>query len=58
MKDIPELITKYLSSVVEVLAAFVTGVALLKFLYRYTRHILTPSDSYTNESLRIRFGSA
>ena len=31
MKDIAELITKYLSSVVEVLAAFVIGVALLKF---------------------------
>ncbi len=58
MKDIAELITKYLSSVVEVLAAFVIGVALLKFLYRYIMHIFTPNDGFTNESIRIQFGSA
>ena len=58
MKDIAELITKYLSSIVEVLAAFVIGVALLKFLYRYILHIFTPNDGFTNESIRIQFGSA
>ncbi len=58
MKDIAELITKYLSSIVEVLAAFVIGVALLKFLYRYTLHIFSPNDGFTNESIRIQFGSA
>lgn len=58
MKIIAELITKYLSSVVEILAAFVIGVALLKFLYRYILHIFTPNDGFTNESIRIQFGSA
>jgi uncharacterized membrane protein len=58
MKDIAEVVTKYLSSTVEVLAAFVIGVALIKFLYKYTRHIFTPNDGVTNQTIRIHFGSA
>lgn len=58
MKEIAELITKYLSSVVEVLAGFVISVALLKFLYKYVRHIFNPNDGITNQTIRIHFGSA
>ena len=58
MKEIAELVTKYLSSVVEVLAAFVIAVALIKFLVKYIWHIFKPNDGITNETLRIQFGSA
>ena len=58
MKELAELVTKYLSSTVEVLAAFVIGVALIKFLYKYVRHLFNPDDGITNQTIRIHFGSA
>jgi len=58
MKDIAEIVTKHLSSTVEVLAGFVIGVALLKFLYKYIKHLFTPNDGITNQTIRIHFGSA
>jgi uncharacterized membrane protein len=58
MKEIAEIVTKHLSSTVEVLAAFVIGVALVKFLYKYLRHLFTPNDGITNQTIRIHFGSA
>lgn len=58
MKETAETITKYLSSAVEILAAFVIAVALVKFLYKYIRHILNPADGISNQTIRIHFGSA
>ena len=58
MKELAEIITKHLSSTVEVLAAFVIGVALIKFLYKYIRHLFNPNDGITNQTIRIQFGSA
>lgn len=58
MKDVAEFVTIHLSSVVELLAAFVISIALLKFLYKYIRHIFTPDDGFTNQTIRIQFGSA
>ena len=58
MKEVAEIITKHLSSTVEVLAAFVIGIALIKFLYRYVKHLFTPNDGITNQTIRIHFGSA
>ncbi len=58
MKDIAEIITRHLSSAVEVLAALVIAVALLKFLYRYLVHIFHPDDGATNQTIRIQFGSS
>jgi uncharacterized membrane protein len=58
MNEIAEVVTKYLSSTVEVLAALVIGVALIKFLYRYAKHILHPNDGITNQTIRIHFGSS
>jgi uncharacterized membrane protein len=58
MKEVAEIITKHLSSTVEVLAAFVIGIALIKFLYRYVKHFFTPNDGITNQTIRIHFGSA
>jgi uncharacterized membrane protein len=58
MKELAERLTKYLSSTVEVLAAVVIAVALLKFLYKYILHIFNPNDGIGNQSIRIQFGSA
>jgi uncharacterized membrane protein len=58
MKELAEIITKHLSSTVEVLAAFVIGVALLKFLYKYILHIFNPNDGINNQTIRIQFGSS
>src|SRR5919112_5090174 len=58
MKELAEIITKHLTSTVEVLAAFVIGIALIKFLYKYIRHLFNPNDGITNQTIRIHFGSA
>jgi uncharacterized membrane protein len=58
MKEFAEVMTKYLSSIVEILAAFVVTVALIKFLYKYLKHLLNPNDGITNQTIRINFGSA
>lgn len=58
MKDIAETITKHLSSTVEVIAAIVIGISLLKFLYRYFINIFHPNDGAANQAIRIQFGSS
>jgi uncharacterized membrane protein len=58
MKELAELITKYLSSAIEIIAAMVITVALIKFLFKYIKHLLDPQDGITNQTIRIHFGSA
>jgi uncharacterized membrane protein len=58
MNEIAEYITKHLSSLVEILAAIVIGMALLQFLYRYIINIFRSNVGTINQDLRIRFGSA
>jgi len=58
MKDVAEAITKHLSSTVEILAAIVIGVSLLKFLYKYVKNIFSPNDGQINQAIRIQFGSS
>ncbi len=57
MKEIAEIITKYLSSTLEVIAALVIWISLFKFLYKYFFHVLKPNDGITNQTIRIQFGS-
>jgi uncharacterized membrane protein len=58
MNEIAEYITKHLSSLGEILAALVTGLALLQFLYRYIINIFRSNVGTINQDLRISFGSA
>jgi len=58
MKELAEIITKYLSSIVEVLAAGVIAVALVQFLISYLKGILKPGVENMNQTIRIRFGSS
>lgn len=53
-----EVITKFLSTVVEILAAGVIAIALIKFLVRYGKHLLNQNEGITNQFIRIHFGSA
>jgi uncharacterized membrane protein len=58
MKEWAEIITKHLSSFVEILAAIVIAIALLQFLYQYIRNLFQPNIETINQSIRIRFGSS
>jgi uncharacterized membrane protein len=58
MKAIAEFITKHLSSAVEVIAAIVIAISLLKFLYKYFSNILHINDGAVNQAIRIQFGSS
>ncbi len=58
MKEWAEVITKHLSSFVEILAAVVIGIALLQFLYRYSANLFRPDIETINQKVRIQFGSS
>ncbi|HVG42320.1 MAG TPA: DUF1622 domain-containing protein [Chitinophagaceae bacterium] len=58
MKEVAEAITKHLSSTIEIIAAIVIAIALVKFLFKYVKHIINPNDGITNQTIRIHFGSA
>lgn len=58
MKEWAEIITKYLSSLVEILAAAVIAIALLQFIIRYALNVLRPNVETINQKVRIQFGSS
>lgn len=58
MKEWAEIITKYLSSIVEILASIVIAIALLQFIYGYCYNIFKPDIEKTNQNIRIKFGSS
>jgi uncharacterized membrane protein len=58
MKDWAEIITKHLSSLVEILAAVVIAIALLQFMTRYVLNIFQPNIETLNQKVRIQFGSS
>ena len=59
MKPLAELITTHLSSIIEILAAAVISVSLIKFLYLYVKNVFKRDDSgVVNQRIRIQFGSS
>jgi len=58
MKDWAEYITKHLSSFVEILAAIIIAIALLRFIYKYIVNLAQPNIETINQNLRIQFGSS
>ncbi|HEX2608460.1 MAG TPA: DUF1622 domain-containing protein [Flavisolibacter sp.] len=58
MKDWAEWITRHLSSFVEIMAAIVITVALIRFLFRYITNFTKPHIEEENQNVRIQFGSA
>lgn len=53
-----KLITIYLSSFLEIVAALVIGIALIKFIYQYLSNLTKPDSSKHNQHTRIQFGSS
>lgn len=50
MKEVAEITTKHLSGAVEILAAIVIAISLLKFLYKYVINIFSVNDGAANSS--------
>ncbi len=57
-KPVAELITLHLSSFVEILAAVVIAIALIKFMIRYVANLRHPHFEQGNQNVRIQFGSS
>ncbi|MEO6582773.1 MAG: DUF1622 domain-containing protein [Ferruginibacter sp.] len=57
MNETAEIITKYLSSIIEIIAALVVGISMMKFLSKYFLHIFKFDYGVTNQTLRIQLGS-
>ncbi|HEU4901553.1 MAG TPA: DUF1622 domain-containing protein [Flavisolibacter sp.] len=58
LKPIAEFVTKHLSASVEILAALVITIALVKFLIRYMGNLRHPHFEQENQNIRIQFGSS
>ena len=58
MHDAAEFVTKYLSSIVEILAAAVIGIAIIRFIIKYASNILKQRVEEENQTVRIQFGSS
>ena len=58
MEEIAKSIATYLSLGVELLGAFIIGVALLRFLAGYVPSLLHKKQYMTNTWLRVQFGSS
>ncbi len=58
MEEWAKVITKTLSSTVEILAAIIIGIAIIQFLIKYVPQLFNPQEHATNEKLRVKFGSS
>ena len=58
MRELAEILTTYLGVFIEILAAVVIAVALLKFLYAYVLNFAQPDSGRSVQDIRIRFGSS
>lgn len=58
MESIAKHITIVISHAVEILAAIIIGVAVLKTLYNYLTSITIPLSRITKEEIRLQFGSS
>jgi uncharacterized membrane protein len=58
MEDFAKQFTHMLATIIELAAAVVIAIALVKFFIRYILHILHQSEAYSNKFIRIHFGSA
>jgi uncharacterized membrane protein len=58
MEELAKHITIYISHAVEILAAFIIGVAVLRTLYNYLFSLKSSSTKITKEEIRVQFGSS
>ena len=58
MEEVAKHITIFISHAVEILAAVVIGIAVLRTLYNYLILIKSSSAKISTEAIRIQFGSS
>lgn len=58
MEAVAKGLSTYLSTIVEIIAALVIGVALLQFLYGYISGFISKEKHHSSTLLRVRFGSS
>ena len=58
MEALAKQITLTISHAVEITAALLIGVAIIKVLYRYVTFFLRPANAISKESVRVEFGSS
>jgi uncharacterized membrane protein len=58
MEEIAKQITINVSHAVEILAAVIIGIAVIKTLYNYFLLLKTTRSKFSKESIRIEFGSS
>lgn len=58
MHEFVQLVTYYLSTIVELAAATVIGIALLQFMVHYVANFRHHDVELHNQTTRIKFGSA
>jgi uncharacterized membrane protein len=58
MEEIAKQITINVSHAVEILAAFVIGVAVIKALFSYLSSIYSSKKTFSKEAIRVQFGSS
>jgi len=58
MQEIAKNITLNVSHAVEILAAVIIGIAVIKTLYKYFSFLRLGSPKITKEEIRVQFGSS
>ncbi len=58
MEEIAKQITRNVSHAVEILAAVIIGIAVIKTLFNYFSLLKSSASSITKEEIRVQFGSS
>lgn len=58
LESTAKIITIYIGHAVEILAAVIIGLAVLKTIYRYTSNVFGKKHFISGEEIRVRFGSS
>lgn len=58
MEQIAKLITQFIGHAVEILAAFIVGLAVIKTLISYILHFKKGKEIISKEEIRVQFGSS
>ena len=58
MEEIAKIVTIYISHSVEIMAAVIIGIAVIKTLLNYTQNLQRRKDFISKEEIRVEFGSS
>ena len=58
MEEIAKITTQYIGLAVEILAAIIVGIAIIKTLISYSQNLQNRKDIISKEEIRVQFGSS